>query len=56
MNIFLGSVPGWSKLEVGGIVDLVKDDKTIIAEIKNKYNTVSGGKLKDHYRGAFWAG
>ena len=46
----LGSVPGWSKVEVGGIIDLVKDDKTIIAEIKNKYNTVSGGKLKDHYQ------
>jgi hypothetical protein len=48
-NDILGSVAGWSKLAKGGIVDLVKNDHTVIAEIKNKYNTVSGGKLKDHY-------
>jgi len=48
-NDILGSVAGWSKLAKGGIVDLVKNDNTVIAEIKNKYNTVSGGKLKDHY-------
>jgi len=48
-NDILGSVSGWSKLAKGGIVDLVKNDNTVIAEIKNKYNTVSGGKLKDHY-------
>ena len=48
-NDILGSVPGWSRLPKGGTVDLVKNDNTVIAEIKNKYNTVSGGKLKDHY-------
>jgi len=48
-NDILGSVSGWSKLEKGKQVDLVNDDRSIIAEIKNKYNTVSGGKLKDHY-------
>ncbi len=48
-NDILGSVEGWSKLEKGNEIDLIKDDLSIIAEVKNKYNTVSGGKLVDHY-------
>ena len=45
----LGEVAGWYDLGVGSVVDLVCDDKKIIAEIKNKYNTVTGGKLADQY-------
>lgn len=48
-NHILGSVDGWTALPKGNEIDLIKDDKKIIAEIKNKYNTVSGGKLVDHY-------
>lgn len=48
-NDILGSVDGWSSLKKGNEVDLIKDDRSIIAEVKNKYNTVSGGKLVDHY-------
>ncbi len=45
----LGSVAGWEDLGVGNVVDLVSDCNKIIAEVKNKYNTVSGGKLADLY-------
>lgn len=45
----LGNVPGWQDLDKGGIVDLVNPQRKIIAEIKNKYNTVTGGKLADQY-------
>ncbi len=46
----LGSVAGWENKKTGNVIDLVSDEKQIIAEIKNKYNTVSGGKLSDLYR------
>ncbi|MFC3120296.1 Eco47II family restriction endonuclease [Agaribacter flavus] len=45
----LGSVVGWQDLGTGGVVDLVCHEKKIIAEVKNKYNTVTGGKLADQY-------
>lgn len=45
----LGSVSGWEDLGIGGVVDLVCHEKKIIAEVKNKYNTVTGGKLADQY-------
>ena len=45
----LGNVSGWQDLGVGSIVDLVCHDQKIIAEVKNKYNTVTGGKLADQY-------
>lgn len=45
----LGGVEGWDDLTVGHGVDLVCADRKIIAEIKNKYNTVTGGKLADQY-------
>lgn len=38
----LGKVRGWEDLGVGGVVDLVNRDRRIIAEVKNKYNTVKG--------------
>lgn len=46
----LGNVSGWQDLGVGGVVDLVCHDRKIIAEIKNKHNTVTGGKLADQYQ------
>jgi Eco47II restriction endonuclease len=45
----LGAVAGWTNLEVGQIVDLESIEQKIIAEIKNKHNTISGGKLADVY-------
>lgn len=45
----LGQVKGWADLGTGGVVDLVNDEKQIIAEIKNKYSTVTGGKLAEQY-------
>lgn len=46
----LGHVTGWHDLGIGSEVDLMCPEKKIIAEIKNKYSTVSGGKLKDVYQ------
>jgi hypothetical protein len=34
----------------GGIIDLVNDDEKIIAEVKNKHNTLSGGQLAGLYK------
>ena len=45
----LGHVDGWVDLGNAGGVDLVCREKKIIAEVKNKFNTVSGGKLVDEY-------
>ncbi len=45
----LGHVQGWEDLGKGNIVDLVSHQAQIIAEVKNKYNTVSGGKLAELY-------
>ena len=38
----LGKVKGWKDLGTGDVVDLVNTDKRIIAEVKNKHNTVKG--------------
>lgn len=48
----LGSVVGWQNLKVGSNAgsDLVCTDKKILAEIKNKYNTLTGGKQVTLYR------
>ena len=48
-QIILGGVDGWEDLKVGGGMDLICREKQVIAEIKNKYNTVTGGKLADQY-------
>ncbi|MFO7656173.1 MAG: Eco47II family restriction endonuclease [Bacteroidales bacterium] len=39
----------WMNMKVGNIIDLVSESNKAIAEIKNKYNTISGGKLADLY-------
>jgi hypothetical protein len=36
----LGSIPGWQRLDKG--VDICNESRQIIAEIKNKHNTVKG--------------
>ena len=38
----LGCVPGWQNLYKGSVVDLVNPTRKLIAEVKNKYNTVKG--------------
>lgn len=45
----LGYVNGWEDLGTGGIVDLINREKKIIAESKNKFNTVTGGNLAAMY-------
>jgi hypothetical protein len=45
----LGYSKGWINMKVGHVIDLVSEDKKIIAEVKNKFNTISGGKLADLY-------
>jgi hypothetical protein len=45
----LGHVKGWSNMRTGKVFDLVNDEKKILAELKNKYNTVSGGSLSGVY-------
>lgn len=45
----LGSVSSWNNLGTGQIVDLECVSRKIIAEVKNKHNTISGGKLVDLY-------
>ena len=45
----LGFCDGWSNMGKGKIIDLHSDEKKIVAEVKNKFNTISGGKLADLY-------
>lgn len=46
----LGSVKGWKDLKTGNVVDLVNDDSQIIAEVKNKHNTVKGSDKVGTYK------
>jgi hypothetical protein len=46
----LGAASEWNNLGVGQIVDLECPNKKVIAEIKNKHNTVTGGKLAGLYQ------
>lgn len=48
-QIILGSVDGWENMKTGHVIDLVSDKNKVIAEIKNKFNTVSFGKLSELY-------
>ncbi|QTN32784.1 Eco47II family restriction endonuclease [Akkermansiaceae bacterium] len=45
----LGSVAGWENMNTGSVVDLVSEKHRVIAEVKNKHNTLSGGKRSDQY-------
>lgn len=45
----LSGAKDWLDLKTGGVVDLHSEKHKIIAEVKNKYNTISGGKLSDLY-------
>lgn len=45
----LGCVEGWVNKRTGNVIDLVNDDKKIIAEVKNKHNTVKGSDLVGLY-------
>ncbi len=45
----LGGVSGWENLGTGQQVDLVNTKKKIIAEIKNKHNTLKGSNQIDLY-------
>ncbi|MCK9204927.1 MAG: Eco47II family restriction endonuclease [Bacteroidales bacterium] len=45
----LGYSKGWTNMKVGNVIDLFSEKNKAIAEIKNKYNTISGGKLSDLY-------
>lgn len=38
----IGCIAGWSDLGVGKLIDVVNSEKKIIAEIKNKHNTIKG--------------
>lgn len=48
-QIILGSCDGWVNMQKGSIIDLLNTPNKIIAEVKNKYNTLSGGTLSDLY-------
>lgn len=45
----LGAVKGWENMNTGAVVDLVSHEHKVIAEVKNKHNTLSGGKRSDQY-------
>lgn len=45
----LGYSTGWTNMKVGNVIDLFSKSNRIVAEVKNKYNTISGGKLSDLY-------
>lgn len=46
----MGSLAGVVNLDVGNLIDIVCEDKKIIAEIKNKYNTTKGNHKTQVYR------
>ena len=46
----LGCAEDWQDLRTGSVVDLKSDTHKIVAEVKNKYSTISGGKLSELYR------
>jgi len=48
-QIVLGSCRGWKDMGKGHIIDLLNKNHKIVAEIKNKHNTISGGQLADLY-------
>jgi Eco47II-like restriction endonuclease len=49
-QIVLGNVDGWENLKTGNVMDLLSAKYKILAEIKNKHNTVKGSNLSDLYK------
>ncbi len=49
-QIVLGSVEGWDNLKTGNVMDLLSTKRGILAEIKNKHNTVKGSDLAGLYK------
>jgi len=49
-QIVLGSVEGWDNLQTGNVMDLLSTKRRILAEIKNKHNTVKGSDLAGLYK------
>lgn len=45
----LGSCAGWTNMNVGNIIDLLNTNDKIIAEVKNKHNTITKAKLGNLY-------
>jgi hypothetical protein len=45
----LGAIEGWESLKVGGIVDVICHSKEIIAEVKNKHNTIKASDQSGMY-------
>jgi hypothetical protein len=46
----LGSIGGWESLPTGGQVDVICRSRKIIAEVKNKHNTVKGSDKVEIYK------
>jgi hypothetical protein len=46
----LGCIDGWTDLGIGKLIDAVNPDKKIIAEIKNKHNTIKGADKVGLYK------
>ena len=49
-QVILGSIAGWQNLKTGSIVDLISEEHQILAEVKNKHNTVKGSDLAGLYK------
>ncbi|MGD9888600.1 MAG: Eco47II family restriction endonuclease [Halothiobacillaceae bacterium] len=45
----LGSIPGWKNLHTGSVVDLVCEERRIVAEVKNKHNTLKASDQASLY-------
>ncbi len=51
----LGATPGWQDAGEGGSYDVINEEKKVIAEIKNKYNTMnSSSQLQTYDKLANW--
>jgi len=48
-QVILGSCAGWQNMGIGNSIDLLNQGKKIIAEVKNKHNTITGGQLSVYY-------
>jgi len=49
-QIVLGHIKGWENLRTGNVMDLLSLENKLVAEIKNKHNTVTGSNLASLYR------